>query len=98
MHAICRSPVRALNRVKINFPVAAKVATLDSQVHSHCTIQNVHTHEVLMDREYQSSGYGGGGGGGGYDGPHRRPFGRSQSSTEHPMSQDHPCKLKQFAK
>ena len=32
-----------------------------------------------MDREYQNGGYGGGGGGGGgYDGPHRRPFGRSQ--------------------
>lgn len=37
-------------------------------------------YKVVMDREYHGSGYGGGGlgGGGGYDGPHRRPFGRSQ--------------------
>lgn len=36
-----------------------------------------------MDREYQGTGYGGGSGGG-YDGPHRRPFGRSQLTAFHP--------------
>ena len=31
-----------------------------------------------MDRDYQGGGYGGGG----YDGPQRRPYGRSQSAHE----------------
>ena len=48
-----------------------------------------------MDRDYQGGGYGGGGGGG-YDGPHRRPFGRSQSITMHSTSQVHLLKLTQY--
>ena len=52
-----------------------------------------------MDREYQGGGYGGGGGaggGGGYDGPHRRPYGRSQSITKHSTPQVHLLKLTQY--
>ena len=44
-----------------------------------------------MDREYQ--GGGGGGGGGGYDGPHRRPFGRSQSTNEIFYASDLPAEV-----
>ena len=42
-----------------------------------------------MDREYQGSGYGGGGGGVAYDGPHHRPFGRSQWIREHNGTRSH---------
>ena len=86
MHDICRSPVCALNRVKLSFVGAWLVG---SQTHYHRGFHNGGICKILMEREYQSSGYGGGGGGGGYDGPHRRPFGRSQSSTEHPTPHGH---------